>query len=163
MSEIISYSSMSRKINYEEGYINSNKVESFLDYSHYHTNKVGNVTVVAHKKCCRERDKVIFASLNINDFRHDIKSEIMGMSLLPRSNENVYVNVLIPTKQMRSYSTLARNRLFRGLVRGYLKEENNIVTVNEMSADNWLYLVRLKKNWNKKQKNTMKKVLNSVK
>lgn len=164
MSEVITYNSKSMKIRYEEGYIPTNKVESFIEYSHYNTNVLGNITVVAHKEGYRNRDSLLFSTVSIKDFKSDIKSEIMDM---PWSIKNIKcddnsVHIIIPIKQMRSHSALARNRLFKQLVREYLKNKNVVVKVNEMLAENWLYLVGLKSHWNKKYKNRVTRVLNSV-
>lgn len=160
----ITYSSMSRKVNYEEGYIDSEKVESFIEYSYYHTNKLGKITVVTDKQCFLEKNAILFSSLDIEDFKTDIKDEIMAMPwhIIPDRWADSEVHIIIPIKQMRSYSALARNRLFKELVREYAKNKNIAVKVNEMSAENWLYLVSLKKHWNKKYKNRVTRVLNSV-
>lgn len=160
----ITYSSLSKKVNYEEGYIDSEKVESFIEYSYYHTNKLGKITVVVDKECFLERNAILFSSLDIEDFKTDIKDEIMDMALhiKPERWEDGEVHIIIPIKQMRGYSALARNRLFKELVREYTKNKNIVVKVNEMLAENWLYLIGLKTHWNKKYRNRVMRVLNSI-
>lgn len=160
----ITYSSLSRKVSYEEGYIDSEKVESFIEYAYYHTNKLGKITVVTDKQCFLERNAILFSSLDIEVFKTDIKDEIMAMPwhIKPNRWDDSVVHIIIPIKQMRTCSALARNRLFKELVREYLKNENIAVKVNEMSAENWLYLVGLKSSWNKKYKNKITRVLNRI-
>lgn len=160
----ITYSSKSKKINYEEGYLDSEKVESFLEYSYYHSNKLGKITLIADKQCFLERSAILFSSVDIKDFKTDIKDEIMAMprNIKPERWADSEVHIIIPVKQMRSYSALARNQLFKELVREYLKNENTAVKVNEMSAENWLYLVGLRSHWNKKYRNRVMRVLNGL-
>lgn len=160
----ITYSSLSRKVSYEEGYIDSEKVESFIEYSYYNTNKLGKITVVTDKQCFLERNAILFSSLDIDDFKTDIKDEIMAMPwhITPDRWADSEVHIIIPIKQMRSYSALARNRLFKELVREYLKNKNIVVKVNEMSAENWLYLVGLRSHWNRRYKNRVMRVLNGI-